>query len=184
MLQLAGRSADRFSIMRPAGLDLLESSPWKAAVVKLLILASELKRVVAFSLHLIGTIIYQRPLATVSDAEKVLVSVLFSLIRGCLELGLALLREGGTTIVYSSKSRQIGFLTADNVIMADRLVFVPGCFHHLVLRRQGQEKQKSNQWKLVETVAISTAITYGRSWSKGELTQLVKDKAVCGYIIE
>jgi hypothetical protein len=151
-----------------------------------LVLPSEGKRVVALALQAIGAIMYQRPFSMLSEAEKKLISLLFSSIRACLELGSALLRAGGTTMVYSNDAmaREIGFLRAGEAVKGDRLVFMTGCFHHLVLRRQGQTTENSIRWKLVGLVAMATATTQGRGCSKSEWAQLLKDGAVHKYTIE
>lgn len=45
----------------------------------------------------------------------------------------------------------LGFLHAGQARKGEGIVFVPGCFHHLVLR-----SQQSDRWKLVGLVAIGT----------------------------
>jgi hypothetical protein len=81
---------------------------------------------------------------------------------------LALLRAG-TKIVYSNTTaREAGALRAGEVVKANRLVFVPGCFHHLVLRRQGKETGNLVQWRFVRLVAMDVGKTQGETYSKME----------------
>jgi hypothetical protein len=83
-----------------------------------------------------------------------------------LDVGLSLfgdelLREGGTAMVYSYD------VTAGEAVKGDQLVFVPDCFHHLVLRSREHTTETSIRWKLVGLVALSMMITQGRrSYSK------------------
>ena len=85
-----------------------------------------------------------------------------------LLLRAELLREGGTIMVYSYDvtAGEKGFLRVGEAIKVDRLVFVPGCFHHLVLRSQEYTIDNSIRWKLVGLVAMITTKTQRRDYSK------------------
>ncbi len=47
----------------------------------------------------------------------------------------------------------LGFMRADQVMKGDRIMFVPGCFHHLVLR-----SKPGDRWKLVGLVAMDDSV--------------------------
>jgi hypothetical protein len=191
-LQLAGLPKGRVNIMRPADLDLLQSSPWQGAFEKVLVLPSEAKRMVAKALKLIGIIMYQRSSPILMEKEKRLISYLVNSITGILDVGLSLLRgkllgEGGTTMVYSYDiaAGVMGLLRAGEAVKGDQLVLVPGCFHHLVLRSREHTTETSIRWKLVGLVAMSPTTTQGRrGYSKSEWARLLNNGTVCKYSIK
>lgn len=187
-LQLCGRSRGRVNILRPAGFDLQYSSPCQFAFEKVLVLPSEGKRAVADAVKFLATIIDQRTFSLLNEVEKQrisqLISLAFKLLKICLESGSALLRASPTTMVYTSDTRELGFLRAGEAVNGDQLVFVPSCFHHLVLRRQGRTAGTSIRWKLVGLVAMATATAQGGGCSESEWAQLLKDRAVHRYTVE
>ena len=88
------------------------------------------------------------------EEEKKLISYSVSLITTFLDAGLSLLgdgllREGSTTMVYSYgvTAGEMGLLRNGELVKGDQLVFVPGCFHHLVLRSRKHMTVTSSQWK-------------------------------------
>jgi hypothetical protein len=191
-LQLDGLPKGRVNIMQPADLDLLQSSPWQGAFEKVLVLPSEAKRMVAKALKLIGIIMHQRSSPISMEEKKRLISYLVNSITDILDVGLSLLRKkllraDGTTMVYSydMTAGVMELLRAGEAVKGDQLVFVPGCFHHLVLRSREHTTKTSIRWKLVGLMAMSTTITQGRrGYSKSEWAQLLDDGAVCKYNIE
>jgi hypothetical protein len=183
-LLLVGWSRGTVDVLRPADLELLHSSPWQGAAVKVLALPKEGRDVVAVALEIICKTIYQKSFSALNAAEKELISLSFKAVRAALDLGLALLREGGTTVVYSSSAREVGFLRAGEAVEGDRLLFVPGCFHHLVLRRLPRGTESPVRWKLVGLVALISRGNARKGCSKGEWAQLLKDKALHTYTIE
>ncbi len=119
------------------------------------------------------------------EGEKELISFSFRVIRNCLKCGAALLRAGGTTLVYSYDVRagKMGFLRTDRVARGDKLVFVPGFSHHLLLRRQGQTTARGVRWKLVGLVAIGKKMAKGGHCSESEWAQFLKDGAVINILL-
>lgn len=99
-----------------------------------------------------------------------------------LDIGEERIREGGTTLVYSldKRAREMGFLKAGEAAKGDRIVLVPGCYHHLVLRRQSGIDDK---WKLVGLVEMGEPDSRMKGYSEPEWTQLVKMKKVFKYLI-
>ena len=183
-LKLEGRPKGTVNVIQLADLDLLQLSLWHGASEEVLALSSEEKRAVAFGLQIISAIMYRKPFSVLSETKKELISQ--HSIGALLELGLPLLRAGATTMVYTDDAmgREIGYLTAGEAVNGDRLVFVPGCYHHLVLRRRGQKAENLMRWKLVGLVATASTRMKGRSYSKSEWAQLLKDGTVHDYTIE
>lgn len=183
-LHLVGQTKGRINILLPAKLDYMKLSPWHGAFEKVLMLPSSCKSVIASALQLIGTIMEKKESAVHSEVEKAkkeLLSEAFGLIKILLDEGLRLLKDGGSIIVQTRNgmTRELGFLRAGEVMKGDRLLFVPGCFHHMVLR---QTSSNSRRWKLVGLV--ETVTTKKRGCSKTEWDKLLKDKAVHRYVIE
>lgn len=63
-------------------------------------------------------------------------------------------RGHDTTLVYSFDARagEMGVLKAGEAVPGDQLVFVPGFYHHLVLRKLSD--MKKTQWRLAGLVAM------------------------------
>lgn len=89
--------------------------------------------------------------------------------KSVLSLESTILGKGSTALVYrfSAKAHEMGYLKAGEAPKGGRAVFVSGCFHHLVLRRQGPGATTDVQWKLVGLVAMDTLakerVDYSRS---------------------
>ena len=190
-LELAGLSRGGVRIIRPADLDLLQSSPWQGAFEKILVLPSEAKQVIASALRLVSTILRQKPFPMLTEDEREMISCSIRLMIMCLNTGLSLLRDEllrdeGTSMVYSytlMADGEMGLLKAGEAVKGDRLVFVPSCYHHLVLRRREHTTGPSIRWKLVGLVAMSP--TLGRKgYSKSEWAKLRENGAVYKYSIE
>jgi hypothetical protein len=158
----------------------------------MLVLPPKAKLIMASSLMLISIIMDKPSLSMLSEREIWMISFSFSLIVGLLDKGLArlrdqLLRDGGTTIVYSygGTAGEMGVLKAGKVLEGDQVVFVPGCFHNLLLRSREHTTASSAQWKLVGLIDMSTTITQGRrSYSESEWARLHGDGALNEYSIE
>jgi hypothetical protein len=124
--------------------------------------------------------------------EKELISRSVTLVTGYLHLGFLrlkhrLFRNHGTTVVYSYDvtDGDMGLLRAGEAVKGDQLLFVPGCFHHLVLRSRKPTTETPIRWKLVGLIDMSAGVTKERrGYSKNEWAQLLKDGAVCNYSIE
>jgi hypothetical protein len=163
-----------------------QSWPIQDLFEKWLSLPIEAKEAAAAALELIQETLREEADAGLEEAmKKQLVSLSSRLIETLLDLGGTLLREGGTTLVYSfdAKAKEMGFLKAGEAANGDRIVFVPGCFHHLILRRQGQATTTGNRWKLVGLVAMGTSLKEPSGCSKSEWAQLRKDGALFKYTI-
>ena len=191
-IQLYGLSKGTVNILRAVDLDRLQSSPWEGAFEKMLVLPPKAKDAVACSLRLIGIIMENKCYAILSKGELEVISYSVSFIESLLDAGLVRLRdqllgEGGATIVYSYdiKAGEMGILRAGKVVEGDQLVFVPGCFHSLLLRSQDHTAEFSARWKLVGLIEMSTMTTQGRRcYSESEWAQLHDDGAVYEYSIE
>ncbi|KAL2134482.1 hypothetical protein VTI74DRAFT_11665 [Chaetomium olivicolor] len=88
-----------------------------------------------------------------------ILEISLELIEVLMEAGSMLLKMGdSTTVVYSlgNLAGEMGFLKAGEAARGDRIVFVPGCFHHLVLRKHGRTTSGGVQWRLVGLVAMGT----------------------------
>ncbi|KAK4133862.1 hypothetical protein BT67DRAFT_32895 [Trichocladium antarcticum] len=127
-----------------------------------LVLTAEGKAAVAAALELINATLHEIA-GPRRDAATKLIALSRRLIRTLLGLGAISLRRGGGTLVYSfdGKAKEMGFLKAGEAARGDRMVFVPGCFHHLVLRRQGEPVTSGTRWKLVGLVALGTPFARG-----------------------
>lgn len=149
-----------------------------------LALPAEGKAAAAAALELIHATLHE-PAGPQRDGAKELIALSRQLIRTLLGLGAIFLRQGGgTLLVYSfdGKAKEMGFLKAGEAARGDRMVFVPGCFHHLVLRRQGEPVAAGNRWKLVGLVALGTPFARG-GCSEAEWARLRKDGALFKYTI-
>jgi hypothetical protein len=115
-----------------------------------LALPAEGKEVIVSAVGVIATMVWESLEDSGIDETRLkLISAFLGIIKTSLDLGTAILKSGGTTLVYSFDKRagEMGYLRAGEAVKGDRIVFVPGCHHHLVLRRQEQE----NNGELVET---------------------------------
>jgi hypothetical protein len=103
-------------------------------------------------------------------------------------VGAKKLVEGGKTLVYSfdRRGRELGFLRVGEARRGDQIVFVPGCYHHLVLRRQDMQADFDSVgvcWKLVGLVAMGWAETRLAGCSEGEWARLRREKGLFKYCI-
>ncbi|KAH6971448.1 heterokaryon incompatibility protein-domain-containing protein [Ilyonectria sp. MPI-CAGE-AT-0026] len=152
-LHLAGKSMGRVNIISSTDLDMLESLPWQGTFVKRLVLPDHTKRDVAQCLQEISAMLSEISFSMLNDTEE-LISATSGLIRTRFEIGVHLVRKSNKTMVYSYDGicRDVGFLRAGDAAKGDRLVFVPECFYHLLLRRSGRTAENSIRWKLVGQV--------------------------------
>ncbi|KAL2131445.1 hypothetical protein VTI74DRAFT_5114 [Chaetomium olivicolor] len=95
-------------------------------------------------------------------------SLIMQLIKITIDDWCKFAKEDGVTLVYSldKQAREMGYLRAGEASRGDRTVFVPGCYHHLVLRRQN--RQEGVRWKLVGLEAMGTEKTRHRGCSETE----------------
>jgi hypothetical protein len=93
--------------------------------------------------------------------------------------------QDSTTRVYSfdKRAREMGYLKAGEAARGDRIVFVPGCFHHLLLRRQPLGRHASVRWKLVGLVAFGTEEARERGCSEEEWARLRREGGLFKYRI-
>lgn len=101
------------------------------------------------------------------------------------EIICQLYREGIITAIHGSDEglRAMGALTAGKAVEGDRLVFVPGCFHRIILRQQTPVAAEP-RWKLVGLVDMSTELTIEGFYSKSEVIQLLEDGSGEWYTVE
>ncbi|KUJ13955.1 uncharacterized protein LY89DRAFT_753346 [Mollisia scopiformis] len=168
-------------------LDYMQSSPWLGAFEKVLVLSSKEKFVVSGALKIIS-IMYQIHLPALTEEENKFIANLVRLIETFLDIGLSLLKdellkEGCKTVIYSYDVTvgEMGHVIAREAVKGDQLVFVPGCFHHLVLRAQ---RHRADRWKLVGLVAMSKTTQGRKGYTKSEWAQLLEEGAVYRYSIE
>lgn len=185
-LHLAGKSMGTVNVMSPTDLDMLELSPGQGVFEKMLALPDNMKSIVALCSQTISDMLSESSFSMLNKTEKNLMSVNFSTIRTCLEFGLHLLREGDATMVYSHDgiTREMGFLRAGDATKGDRLVYVPGCFHYLLLRRSRRTAENSIRWKLVGLVEMGTGLTQAGGSGETESTRFPKNMALYNYTIE
>ncbi|KAJ9652086.1 hypothetical protein H2198_008672 [Neophaeococcomyces mojaviensis] len=148
-------------------------------------LPNELKKAMVDILTASRDMMRQAPMQASNEAEQKLKACVFILLLVCLKLGSMLLQKGGRTLVYSLDAKagqEIGFLKAGKAARGDQLVSVPGCFHHLVLRRR-KPTEAGARWKLVGLVSMSTQPKYDRVCSKSEWTKLRQDGAIFKFSI-
>lgn len=158
-LHLAGKPMGTVNTISPTGLDMLESSPWQDTFVKRLVLPDHMERDVAQCLQEISAMLSEISFSMLNDTEKELILATAGLIRTRFEIGFHLVRKSNETMVYSYDGicRDMGFLRAGDPAKGDQLVFVPGCFHHLLLRRSGRTAENSIRWKLVGLVEMGAS---------------------------
>ncbi|KAK4671697.1 hypothetical protein QC764_0097910 [Podospora pseudoanserina] len=94
-------------------------------------------------------------------------------------------RRSQTTLLYSFDARagELGTLKAGEAVPGDQLVFVPGCYHHLVLRRV-VNRPENMQWQLVGLVAMGPECGLDRTaCTKDQWEQYERDGALQTYTI-
>ncbi|KAK0610792.1 heterokaryon incompatibility protein-domain-containing protein [Immersiella caudata] len=97
--------------------------------------------------------------------------------------GETLLQRGGSTLVYSfdKRAREMGFLRAGEAKRGDRIVLVPGCYHHLILRKQlGTEGVR---WRLVGLVEMGTEDSRHVACPETEWAQYAERRGLFKYAI-
>ncbi|KAH8694427.1 heterokaryon incompatibility protein-domain-containing protein [Ilyonectria robusta] len=185
-LHLTGKSIGRVNTISSTDLDMLESSPWQGNFVKRLVLPDHTKRDVAQYLETISTMLSEISFSMLNDTENELISATSGLIKIRFDIGFHLVRKSNKTMVYSDDGsfRKVGFLRVGDAAKGDRLVFVPGCFHHLLLRRSGRTAENSIRWKLVGLVEMGAMpLRAGRPYAT-HLTQWAREMALENYAIE
>ena len=95
------------------------------------------------------------------------------------------LLEDRNMLVYSfdKRAREMGFLRAGEAKRGDRIVFVPGCYHHLVLRQDVWANSTVVGWKLVGLVAMGSVEKRLVGCLEGEWARLRKERGVFKYCI-
>ncbi|KAK4040174.1 heterokaryon incompatibility protein-domain-containing protein [Parachaetomium inaequale] len=182
-LWLHGRRRGVVHVVRAAA---ETAPPFQRLLESWLALPAEGKEVIVSAVGIIATVIRENPEGSGLDETRLkLISVFFGIIKTSLDLGDSILKLGGTMLVYSfdKAAGEMGFLRAGEAVKGDSVVFVPGCFHHLVLRRQGEGKTTGSWWKLVGLVAMGTDKLQKAGCSKEEWAQFRKDGTVFKYNI-
>ena len=187
-LVLLGQAKGTVHVVRSTDPEHLQSaSPfWQDALESWLALPNKVKNAMADLLAAGRDLMAQTPTQVCNEVEQKVGACVFILTLVCLKLGSVLLQEGGRTLVYSFDAKagqEMGFLKAGKATRGDQLVFVPGCFHHLVLRKR-QRTGAVVRWKLVGLVSMGTQPKHGGVCSKSEWTQLRQDGAVFRFSIE
>jgi hypothetical protein len=177
-LWLAARPRGTVHFVRPAT---EAASPVQALLEGWLALPAGGKQALISFVKIIVEVI--RDLAS-GERRMELLLLCFRMIKAVLSLGKALLAQESATLVYSldKVSGEMGLLGAGEAARGDKLVFVPGCFHHLVLRRQADTKME-NRWKLVGLVTMGLDKRKKGGCSATEWVQLRKDGAVRKYAV-
>ncbi|KAK0648395.1 heterokaryon incompatibility protein-domain-containing protein [Cercophora newfieldiana] len=117
------------------------------------------------------------------EETKKITAMVFGGFKGSFEAGEKFLKLGGDTLVYSfdRRAREMGFLKAGHAARGDTIVFVPGCYHHLLLRRQtGAEGAR---WNLVGLVEMGTPESRQAGCPGEKWAQYIKDGEVTEYAI-
>lgn len=94
-------------------------------------------------------------------------------------------RGQDTTLVCSFDARagEMGVLKAGEAVPGDQLVFVPGCYHHLVLQKLSDMKKKT-QWRLTGLVAMGPKGGLERTaCTEAQWEQHERDGALQEYLI-
>lgn len=184
-LQLVGLPKGRVNIVGLEYLAFLQLSPWQGAFEKALTRSGHGKHVIKFALELMSNILYQKYFYMLGEAEKREVSQKFDSLKDLLEFGAASLMIAAEPTIYSYgvTTSEIGFLRASEAAKGDHLVFVPGCFHHLILRRRENTTENFIRWTLVGLAAMIPTRPQGRGYSQSEWANLLKDGAVYRYNI-
>jgi hypothetical protein len=178
-LWLVGRPRGTVHVVRSADEAV---SAFQAVVEFWLALSSDGKDGIMDALKLISDIVRMNPEGELAEGTLRVLSTLFKAIQIFLKIGEVWLKQGLSdrrTLVYSfdKTSGEICFLRAGDAAVGDRIVFVPGCFHHLVMRRQGEAKAKDKPWRLVGLVAMGTDKKKQGGCPASEWAQLRKDGA-------
>ncbi|KAK7956884.1 uncharacterized protein PG986_006106 [Apiospora aurea] len=188
-LQLVGRPVGRVKAVKSLGHAMLRSLPQSFVSEKYLALPQEGKDVVARALTCAVMIASHRSTDSIEqEGLKEVVSLLFKCIQDCLDLGASfLLVNDVSSIVHihgKNRRSELGFLRAGEARFGDSIVFVPGCFSHLVLRRtrQVQAEEGEVRWILVGLVKVGSGKTR-EPCLQSEWERLVKDKSVYRYAI-
>ncbi|KAK0710523.1 heterokaryon incompatibility protein-domain-containing protein [Apiosordaria backusii] len=89
-----------------------------------------------------------------------------------------------TTLVYSfdRRAREMGVLMAGEAARGDQLVFVPGCYHHLVLRRQNINGGYV-RCSLVGLVALGLPENERNPYTEAQWTQCEREGALRKYAL-
>jgi hypothetical protein len=78
---------------------------------------------------------------------------------------------------------EFGFVTRGSADEDDRLVFIPGTFHRLLLRKQQQMSSYPFTWKLVGLVKMAGETSQVNSYSNAQWRQLLENGILTRYII-
>ncbi|KAK8051294.1 heterokaryon incompatibility protein-domain-containing protein [Apiospora rasikravindrae] len=185
-LQLVGHPVGRVEAIKSLNHAMLQSSPLSFAPDIYAALPQAMKDVVISALTCAFTITSEH--STDQHGVKKLVSLLFKTIQDTLKLGASmLLANDATNIVHihgKNGRRELGFLQAGEAGSGDWVVFVPGCFSHLVLRRirQAAAEEGEVSWTLVGLVKVGTGKR--EPCLQSEWDKFVREKSVNRYTIE
>ncbi|KAG7286822.1 hypothetical protein NEMBOFW57_009139 [Staphylotrichum longicolle] len=175
---LVGRPRGRVHVVRS---ERDTASPTEQLLEHWLALPAEGKEGIQIVLNLLAAIMREMPDSELDEAGVEALSHCFKLIQGLLGLGRLFLQKQKETLVYSydKTAGDMGFLKAGEAARGDYMVFVPGCFHHLVLRSLGRD----NRWKLVGLVAMGTDRTKQAGCPASEWDKLLEERAVFRYTL-
>lgn len=181
-LQVDGRPSRVIKVIKPTDLDMFRSGPWVGALEKLLVMPSEARTIVARSLELLGKLATIMPLCVLNERERDQVFPLFYGIVGVLNRWLEKLEGGGTAIICNrdGMDSEIGFLRSGKANKGDRILFVPGCYHRLVVTGR---RNSLRDWNIVGLVEMKSEEGQGHACSKDEWQQLIKEKVVLRFNI-
>lgn len=118
------------------------------------------------------------------EARK-LIPLCIKLITAGLKFGKVFLASGGKAVVFSQDTASLDswFLKTGEAAAGDWIVAVPGCYHYLVLRWQGNLEAKGRCWKLVGLMATVTLKAEGVRYPESEWRRLLKEGDVKKYTI-
>jgi hypothetical protein len=123
------------------------------------------------------------PVLSGSDWE--LLSSGFRLITYVYNLRLVMIQCDMTAVICNraEAAPEFGFVTRGSADEDDRLVFIPGTFHRLLLRKQQQMSSFLFTWKLVGLVKMAGKTSQVDSYSNAQWRQLLENGLLSGYII-
>ncbi|EEU48337.1 uncharacterized protein NECHADRAFT_75806 [Fusarium vanettenii 77-13-4] len=171
-LQVIGQCSTIVNVVHPVDLQILRASPWQGAFQKIIALPKEARGAMLSLSEFIFTATSPYSPYKRGKADKWLILLMFGLFNKCLDVGFEQMRSQDTMMVYTNDAMAegMGYLKHGVADKGDRLLFVPGCFHRLVLRRA--QMTESDRWRIVGQVAMEREEGYTRD----EWAQLLEDE--------
>jgi hypothetical protein len=188
-LKILAVELGRVSEVRIMDPEVLPSATWQYVSDKMFVLPAEVRVLVAeaASQALVDTTIAWSNIQNLLNLRRELGPNPKTVLEDALDGGKRLLESYSTTVLHYAGSgiEEVAFVKAGKAKKGDQIVFVPGCYHQLVLGNASGTSGRS-QWKLVGLVFTFKIARDGRKkrgYSNAEWESLRKQGALRSYAI-